>query len=263
MHTHASASQPRAYSGDANHVAHADTRESKAAQKSADNSRGRGPGRASFITEFIRKPSQVGAVAPSGKALARRMLKDVDFNTASVIVEFGPGTGAFTREILSRLQPRTRFVAIELSELFADRLHAKFPTLNLHRGSVTEVASAVKALGVEHPTESVDAIISGLPWASFSESLQRSILDATLPVLKPAGVLITFGYAVSTIMPASKRFTRKLLPEYFASVTRSRSVWMNFPPAFVLTCRKAGPQHTPHHGQTLGQTHARSRHHHA
>lgn len=230
-------------------------REPKVGLKAADKAPARKGARGFFIAEYIRKPSQVGAVAPSGKALARRMLKDVDFNAASVIVEYGPGTGAFTREILSRLQPRTRFVAIELSELFADRLHAKFPTLNLHRGSVTEVASAVKALGVEHPHESVDAIISGLPWASFSESLQRSILDATLPVLKPGGVLITFGYAVSTIMPASKRFTRKLLPEYFASVTRSRSVWMNFPPAFVLTCRKAGGGH--------GHGHGHSRHHHA
>jgi phosphatidylethanolamine/phosphatidyl-N-methylethanolamine N-methyltransferase len=235
-------------------------REPKVGLNVGDASAGRRPGRASFIAEFIRKPSQVGAVAPSGRALARRMLKDVDFNAASVIVEFGPGTGAFTREILSRLQPRTRFVAIELSELFADRLHAKFPSLHLHRGSVTEVASAVKGLGVEQPAGSVDAIISGLPWASFSETLQRSILDATLPVLKPGGVLITFGYAVSTIMPASKRFTRKLLPEYFESVTRSRSVWMNFPPAFVLTCRKAGGEAKPGHGH--GHGHARSRHHH-
>jgi phospholipid N-methyltransferase len=39
------------------------------------------------------------------------------------------------------------------------------------------------------------------------------------------------------MMPAVRRF-RRMLPDYFSRVTRSRHVWRNLPPAFVIRCEK-------------------------
>ena len=53
-----------------------------------------------FLRQFVQSPRTVGAVLPSSPALARAMLAPIDFASARTIVEFGPGTGAFTREIV-------------------------------------------------------------------------------------------------------------------------------------------------------------------
>ena len=65
-----------------------------------------------FLWEYIKHPLRVGAVAPSGRGLARKMMEPVDFKQASVIVEYGPGTGSFTREILSRKSSETKLILI-------------------------------------------------------------------------------------------------------------------------------------------------------
>ena len=83
----------------------------------------------------------------------------------------------------------------------------------------------------------LDAIVSGLPWASFPQSLQTRILDATMKVLRPGGQLVTFAYHTGLLMPAGRRFQR-LLPRYFSKITRGRSVWRNTPPAFTIRCTR-------------------------
>ncbi len=193
--------------------------------------------RRSFIGEYLRSPGQIGAVAPSSSALARRMLQDVDIAGAGLVLEYGPGTGAFTSELLSRVSPQTTVIAIELSPRFADVLRAKHPTLPVRQRSVADVESVLREEGLPD-RESVDVIVSGLPWASFPEQLQVQCLSAALRVLRPGGVFVTFGYQLSSVLPAAKRFARSL-PSYFADVSRSEIVWRNFPPAFVLRCQKA------------------------
>ncbi|CAN5871324.1 methyltransferase domain-containing protein [soil metagenome] len=194
----------------------------------------------SIIAQYFRTPGQIGAIAPSSRRLAGRMLQDVDLAAARTVVEYGPGTGAFTREIVRRLGPSTRFLAIELSPVFARAIRQKYPhgRVQVQERSVAEVAAALRDEGLPEKG-SVDVIVSGLPWAAFPLDKQREILDATLSVLRPGGVLVTFAYQIGTMLPAGRRFA-KLLPEYFARVSRSELVWMNLPPAFVLRCVKAG-----------------------
>ncbi len=48
-----------------------------------------------FLHEFIKHPKHTGAVAPSSKILAKKMVDVIDFNKAKCIVELGPGTGGF------------------------------------------------------------------------------------------------------------------------------------------------------------------------
>lgn len=181
----------------------------------------------------MTQPFVIGAVAPSSRFLARKMLEGVDLSAAGAVVEFGPGTGAFTDHILPALPRECRYFAIELNPTMARLWRERHPGATLHRDSVANV----DRLCAEEGIEKVDVIFSGLPWASFDDGLQKEILDATMRVLKPGGMLVTFGYRVGTLLPKGRRFYRRL-PEYFSKVERSEYVWRNLPPAFVVRCVK-------------------------
>lgn len=186
-----------------------------------------------FLKEFITQPFVIGAIAPSSERLARKMVEGVDFAAARAVVEFGPGTGSFTDYILPQLPDACRFFAIELNPTMADLWRARHPGRTLHQDSVKNVDHLCQKEGIDK----VDVIFSGLPWASFDDTLQEETLAASLRVLKPGGQLITFGYRVGTFLPKGRRFYRRL-PRYFSHVERSEYVWRNLPPAFVVRCTK-------------------------
>jgi phospholipid N-methyltransferase len=136
-----------------------------------------------------------------------------------------------TDAILKRLRKGTKFLPIELNDDMAAAFKERHPTTPLIRDS----AANARRICNHHGIDKVDFIISGLPWASFPESLQISLLDAVRDVLKPGGQMVTFGYHVGTLLPAGKRFYR-LLPKYFDTIEKSKPVWRNIPPAFFVRC---------------------------
>ena len=71
-----------------------------------------------FLLEYIKNPRYIGAVAPSGKQLASKMISEIDFEKAKCIIEYGPGTGAFTEKILSRVNNDTIVILIEINKEF-------------------------------------------------------------------------------------------------------------------------------------------------
>lgn len=198
-----------------------------AAARSASRSTGRG----AFIRQFIMNTGMVGAIAPSSKQLGEAMVQGLDFANARAILEFGPGSGMLTDAILKRLHPHTKFLPIELNDDMAIAFKKRHPNIPLIRDS----AANARQICNQHGIDKVDLIVSGLPWASFPESLQVSILDAARDVLKPGGTMVTFGYHVGTLLPAGKRFYR-LLPKYFDTIQKSSIVWRNIPPAFFFRC---------------------------
>lgn len=197
-------------------------------------------GRRQFLSQFIEKPFMIGAVAPSSPRLAREMIRGLDLGSAQAVLEFGPGTGAFTDAILPRLGPRTKFIAIELNAGLAEAFRKRHPGVNLVNDSVEKVRRICDQAGIDR----VDYIVSGLPWASFPHDLQDRVLDAIGQVLRPGGTLVTFGYHIGTLLPAGKRFYKEL-PKRFAKVERSGIIWANVPPAFLYRCTSAPAPRTP------------------
>ena len=66
-----------------------------------------------FLKQYLKNPRSVGAIAPSSRMLAENMMKPVDFDRAACIVEYGPGTGVFTEELIRRKRPETALYIIE------------------------------------------------------------------------------------------------------------------------------------------------------
>jgi len=180
----------------------------------------------SFIKQYVKNPRTVGAVAPSSEKLSYKMVEDINFLNASCIVEYGPGTGAFTEKILNKKKCSTIFIAIEYNKDFYEILRYKFrneKNFVLINGSAENLKEYLDKYNISE----VDYIVSGLPFASLPDVMSHRILKVTKEVLKNEGEFITFQYSL---------FKMKLFKSYFKGVKRKK-VLLNLPPAFVLKCR--------------------------
>ena len=186
-----------------------------------------------FFKRFLANPGLVGALCPSSPALCREITDKINIESAEGVVELGPGTGAITDEILARLNPRTKFIAIELDNKLYEALRRNRPGLHVVNDSAENLPKIMEDAEMRH----LNAIVSGLPWAAFPEKLQLTILGAITDSLSEGGYFTTFAYLQGLMLPAGQRF-KKLLGKSFREVTISRVIWQNFPPAIVYRCKK-------------------------
>jgi len=105
--------------------------------------------RLQFLGAFLREPARVGAFVPSSPALAQAMLHGCALKDAKTVVEFGPGTGAFTRLILEGIGKQTAFLALELDEKHVRGLRQRFPRLSGKDSEISRPASAQES-GLHH-----------------------------------------------------------------------------------------------------------------
>jgi len=186
-----------------------------------------------FWSEFLRSPRAVGAVLPSSSALAAAMVAPIDFATSLNIVEFGPGTGAFTARIAERLTARHRYVGIEANAQFCQHLATAFPALRFVNTGAERVADVLADNGMA----AADAIVCGLPWASLPVALQDAIFSQMRQCLPDGGLFVTFAYLQGLCLPGAWALRRRLQRE-FSQVTRTPVIWANMPPAFTYVCRR-------------------------
>jgi phospholipid N-methyltransferase len=186
-----------------------------------------------FLKQMFKDPGKTGAVMPSSRKLARRMYELAAPEPDSVIAEYGPGTGAFTRVILGNLQPGQKFFCVEINPDFAARLKRDFPGAPVHIGCASNIAEYARLEGVGR----VDRVISGLPWAVFPDELQNRILSAMADIMPKGGVFVTFAYLQGLVLPSGRRFGKNL-GKYFSACGKSEIIWENLPPAIVYRCEK-------------------------
>lgn len=185
-----------------------------------------------FLKEFVTNPQEIGAIVPSSEELAAAVAGCIDWGRVRVAAEYGPGLGSITAAILERLDGQD-FFAIELNESYAETLRHQFPDLKIYGDSVAHVETIV----ARHGVASIDAVVSSLPWANFSEELQDELLEATMKVLSPGGQFATFSYVHGLVLKSGIRFRGKL-ERQFRTVTRSDVVWRSVPPAVVYHCER-------------------------
>jgi phosphatidylethanolamine/phosphatidyl-N-methylethanolamine N-methyltransferase len=194
----------------------------------------------SLLSEFLRRPWEVGAVAPSGAALSELAVAPIPSTGEPVVVELGPGTGPFTAAIQRRLGGRGRHLAIEINPRLAEQLAARHPGVEV----ITADAGTLPKLLAERGLAGADVIVSGLPWAAFSPERQRDLLSAAVEALAPGGAFTTFAY-VHVRWAAPARRLRHTLDTLFDEVVPGRTVWANLPPALVYYCRRPAPAPFP------------------
>jgi phosphatidylethanolamine/phosphatidyl-N-methylethanolamine N-methyltransferase len=186
-----------------------------------------------LLGQFLRAPALIGAVAPSSRRLAAAVCAPVPERGEPIVVELGPGTGAFTMEIQQRLAGRGHHLAVEVNEPMARLLAERFPAVDVAHA---DAAKLVQLLG-ERGLPQADVVVSGLPWAAFPEGLQYELLDAVTAAMGQGAAFTTFSYIHAIPLSSARRF-RALLAERFEEVVPGRTVWRNTPPAFVFHARR-------------------------
>ncbi|MEV4131708.1 SAM-dependent methyltransferase [Dactylosporangium sp. NPDC049742] len=189
--------------------------------------------RAAFLREFLRDPFTVAAVAPSGVPLADLITSPAPRSGDPVVVELGPGTGAFSGAVQRRLAGRGHHIAVEVNERFAGLLAARYPQIDVAVADARNLREVLAERGHRH----ADVIVSGLPWAAFAGGQQDELLGAVTDTLAPDGAFTTFAYTLARWAPPARRL-RRSLGARFEEVVASRTVWANVPPAFVYFCRR-------------------------
>jgi phosphatidylethanolamine/phosphatidyl-N-methylethanolamine N-methyltransferase len=187
-----------------------------------------------LLSRFVRHPRSVGAIAPSSPSLARAMVQHLDLNGRVRVVELGPGTGAFTCAIVSRLEPSGRYLAIDRDPVFVERIKRQWPQVDCVCASATELP----ALAAERGMTPVDHVVSGLPFASLPGAVTTQILDGLERALRPGGTFTTFQYVHAYRLPAAIAFRRDITQRMGTTPIRS-IVMRNLPPAYVLTWQRA------------------------
>src|ERR1700730_5603941 len=71
-----------------------------------------------FARNFFRHPRMLGSIVPSSRFLIKQLLEPIDWAEARVIVEYGPGVGSITAEIVRRMRPDATLIAIETNPEF-------------------------------------------------------------------------------------------------------------------------------------------------
>ncbi len=177
-----------------------------------------------FRKQFWKEKKTVGAMAPSSRFLTEKMLQHIDFKSAKVIIELGPGTGVFTDAIISRMRNDATLLVFEVNDSFFDNLHKKVKDKRVHHDSAEKLQEYLQKYGFEK----ADVVVSSLPLAVFPPQLRNNILTASEQVLIPSGKYIQFQYSLQ-----AKSLLKKLYKDVKIAFTP-----FNLPPAFVYTCTK-------------------------
>jgi phosphatidylethanolamine/phosphatidyl-N-methylethanolamine N-methyltransferase len=179
-----------------------------------------------FLRSWIEKPLTVGAVAPSGKALARVMAGYIDPDAKGPIVELGPGTGPVTEALVERGVDPTRLTLVEYDPEFCRLLGQKFPGVRVVRGDAYNLNQTLAGV----LREPAAAFVSGLPLFNKPLKMRLDLLDQAFGLMRPGAPFVQFTYHTISPIPRSHGRVRS---------EASPRVWRNIPPARVWVYRTA------------------------
>ncbi len=174
-----------------------------------------------FLRAWSGGPWRIGAIAPSGPALANLIVSRIDPADVPVL-ELGAGTGVFTQALVDKgIAPRD-LLLVECEERFARMLRERFPgaqVLTVDAGHLDTLPLAgARPLG---------AVVSGLPLLTMPPHKVNTILRSAFRRLRPGGAFYQFTYGLRSPVP------RRLADRLGLRVTRVGKVHMNLPPATV------------------------------
>jgi phosphatidylethanolamine/phosphatidyl-N-methylethanolamine N-methyltransferase len=177
-----------------------------------------------FLGRMVANPRRVGAIAPSGPALAQAMVAQVDMSQPGPVLELGPGSGVMTHELLARGLPPGQLTLIERDPEFAKVVAQRFPGVNVINGDAFKL-NEILAGKFAQPFK---AIISGIPLLNLPEDRRGDLIDVALDQLAPGAPFIQFSYG----------FHSPVAAPFGATVEMTTFIWRNLPPARVWVYRR-------------------------
>ncbi len=175
-----------------------------------------------FLKEMLKEHT-VGAVTRSSKYIVQRILKNLDFENEKIfIVEYGPGDGVITKEILDKIGKEGKVIAVESNNSFIEVLgKIKDPRLEVRHQDVKEFLEKNNSL-------KADFVVSGIPFSFIKPKEREQIVKKTLNLLRENGKLIIYQNSLLMLPLLKKNFSS--VSFYFEP--------RNFLPYFIMTAKK-------------------------
>lgn len=199
-----------------------------AALRPAGWSDGLAPNPLLTMREFFRRPQDVGSAFPASRRLVEAVLDTVDLSAARLVVEYGPGSGRFTRALLDRMPDDGHLVAIDTSPRFTRHLQQTIRDRRLH--AVSDSAQQAAAILQGLRLKGVDLVVTGIPFSTIDPTVGAEIVSASAGLMNPQGQLIAYQM---------RDAVEPMLQQSFAQVERTRC-WHNLPPCHIF--RATGPR---------------------
>ena len=157
-----------------------------------------------FARNFFRHPRMLGSIVPSSRFLIKQLLEPIDFARARVIVEYGPGVGGITLEVLRRMRADAALIAIEMNPDFVSYLRSSITDRRLHvvEGSAVAVDDILRRCGYQR----ADYIISGIPFSTIAAPMRERILHKTRDVLEPRGAFLVYQFSTRVLEDLKRIF---------------------------------------------------------
>lgn len=192
-------------------------------------------GKRILFTEGVSNIRTVGAVAPTGRFVARAMAPEIKkSDPPKIIVELGVGTGSITEEIVKHLRPEDRFVGIDSNRALLEECKKNIEPIALDRFVCVEHADAqdIKHILKAHNITAVNEVICTIPFRALSVQETEKILAQVDDVLVSGGRFVFIRYLIA---PATKEIFQAL---HNFTVVKRKIVMSNIPPTEVITMQK-------------------------
>lgn len=181
-------------------------------------------GTISYLKNFLKDP-KVASITPTSRFTIERVCKYIDFSKDIRVMEFGPADGVFTKVLLDKLTAGSHIAAIETNESFVKDLN------NIDDERLTVIHKSVESLdkiAESMKWETVDYIISGIPFSFLEEEVKNTILDKSAGLLTSEGAFL--GYQTSSHLKSH-------LQKHFKNVGTEME-YRNIPPMCVYYAKK-------------------------
>lgn len=176
-----------------------------------------------FLRSWLRNPLRAGALAPSGRDLARAMAARVDLSIPGPVVELGPGTGSVTRALVERGLDPARLVLVEADPTFCALLRQRWPMAQVVQTDAYATPILMRRLDLP-----AAAVVAGLPLLVRPPSQRLRLVMDCLRHAAPGAPFVQFTYFVRSPVPA---------PRVGLRAHGSGMIWRNLWPARVWTYR--------------------------
>ena len=173
------------------------------------------------MKSFI-KDKQVGDIFPSSKLVVKKIIEKIDFKKAKIIVEYGSGKGVITKKLLDTMHDDAFLFVCETNEIFINKLlQIKDKRLIIINA---DAENAKLVLKNRYKTESVDYIVSTIPFTFLDRRTRRRIIYRTFTLLNEKGRFITYQYTWFIFHLINRKFKK----------ANWKLVLLNIPPAIIF-----------------------------
>lgn len=171
---------------------------------------------------------QIGALTRSSKYVVNAVVRQFDGMVLRRVVEYGPGDGVVTMEILKIMPPDGQLTVVETNPRFLKVLkNIKDSRLKIIKGTAQEASQELS----RQNEGTIDLVVSSIPFSILNPLERESIVSNTFIMLRGAGKLIVF-HQYSPLMLG-------LLNKYFnKDAVNTQFELRNIPPCFIMSAQK-------------------------